>query len=683
MASIVRGNKEFEDVARKVHESRDRYSDAVNDLGCMLEMQLISVVGNIQASLDDLSRQFKTLSVAPTRIHESTKDRYFMPFERNAMFHGRDVLLDQIRQTLLQSLPKRYNHRLAIHGLGGVGKTQIALEYAYRYKDSYDYVFWVHGADRSSLISGLASYAMSIQVQDQSQLDLIVSEVLKWLNNSGGWLVILDNLDDTRVARGFLPYTENGGHILITTRNSDVKRIPAEGLHIPSMSEEEAAQLLMLLSDCERDEQVEDIVRELGMLPLAIDQAAALIRRSNVRTFREIFHTSVANVFNELPILYPQSLFTTWSMSIDRLSPSAVRLAELVAFLNPDEVLIEFLEECKSALDTDLKAIVENKIAFVKASSELQSLSLIRVSDRGEKISMHRLLQLFLRQRLNDHSWMIKQVLTMTTAAFQIPPDKLELPSRLRLRRFLPQITGSAFISEYWERFVQEPISDSVAKFLYYEGQFAECMNITQAQIETRTRLLGSEDARILRLQRCLSSVYHRIPDKFPQALQLYEDTLTTQLRVLGPEHPDTLFTSHGLAVAYYDAGDISKSMDLAEKTYTARCKLLGPKHSQTLSTKYWVGMFCSKRGQLEKAKTILEECMRDTLEVLGPMNNDFIRCLECLAIVYMQSGNDSEGHSMYQQALAIHTQVFGEEHTRTLWLKENLERWEAQNEYL
>src|SRR5277367_2077914 len=233
MANIVRGNKEFEDVTRKVHENRDRYSDAVNDLGCMVGMQLITGVGNIQASLDDLSRQFKTFSVAHPRIHEpTTKVRYFMPFERNAMFHGRDVLLEQIRQTLLQNLPKRYNHRLAIHGLGGIGKTQIALEYAYRYKDSYDYVFWVHGADRSSLISGLASYAMSVQVQDQSQLDLIASEVLKWLNNSGRWLVIIDNLDDTRVARGLLPYTENGGHILITTRNSDVKSIPAEGLHI-------------------------------------------------------------------------------------------------------------------------------------------------------------------------------------------------------------------------------------------------------------------------------------------------------------------------------------------------------------------------------------------------------------------------------------------------------------------
>ena len=192
------------------------------------------------------------------------------------------------------------------------------------------------------MVSGLAScfQATSVQVSNESRLELMAMEVLRWLNNCGGWLVIIDNLDDPRDTRGLLPFTQHGGHVLITTRNSDVKMIPAEGLQIPPMPEEEAAGLLRLLSNC-GDEAVVDIVQELGMLPLAIDQAAAIIRHSNDRTFRDIFHSSVTKVLNEPPLLYPRSLFATWSIILDCLSSNAVELVQLIAFLNPDEVLMK------------------------------------------------------------------------------------------------------------------------------------------------------------------------------------------------------------------------------------------------------------------------------------------------------------------------------------------------------
>src|SRR5205814_2300667 len=114
---------------------------------------------------------------------------FLVPFERNPMFQGRDLLLLQIKEELFQNKPKRYNHRLAIHGLGGVGKTQIALEYTYQHRTSYDYIFWVHGAECASLISDLALIARKtncIDVKDESQLEVIAAEVLKWLSEKGG-----------------------------------------------------------------------------------------------------------------------------------------------------------------------------------------------------------------------------------------------------------------------------------------------------------------------------------------------------------------------------------------------------------------------------------------------------------------------------------------------------------------
>src|SRR6202035_5014921 len=199
-------------------------------------------------------------------------------------------------------------------------------------------------------------------------------QVLKWLKNQPNWLVVLDNLDDVTVVRGLLPETACNGHTLITTRCRDIKQIPAEGLEIIEMEEGEAVQLLLDLSEHleQRDEAVNEareIVRELGWLPLAISQAAAFIRSSDLYTFLSVFRSNQREFLADSPEgnhPYPRSISMTWLLCLQRLSSDSNELVELLSFLNPDEILVEFIEAGSSALDENLRRIVQNKFSFIK-----------------------------------------------------------------------------------------------------------------------------------------------------------------------------------------------------------------------------------------------------------------------------------------------------------------------------
>lgn len=287
MSSILRGNKTFDDATRKVNVCIEKYTSSVVDLGVSLNMQLITYARGIQASVDELSDRFGTFfSTFETHVRiveagiqdkEMAPDlvcrtSFLVPFERNPMFQGRDAVIESIHHNLLQTSSRRYNHRLAIHGLGGIGKTQIAVEYAYRHRAEYDYCFWLHAAERTSLISDLATIAREtacVPVKDESQLEVIALQVLKWLNRQNKSLVILDNLDDVTVAKGLIPTSEYGGHVLITTRNHDVKKIPAQGLEITELPESDAVELLIQVSEYQYAEilaEAKRVVWELGML---------------------------------------------------------------------------------------------------------------------------------------------------------------------------------------------------------------------------------------------------------------------------------------------------------------------------------------------------------------------------------------------------------------------------------
>jgi nucleoside-triphosphatase THEP1 len=224
-----------------------------------------------------------------------------VPYDQNPHFVGRDDILSRLRAKLQESNPKQYKHRIAIYGMGGVGKTQVAIQYVYRYRNVYSDIFWISAANQAALLSGFQEMAtMTACIPSGTErlntID-VAKQVLSWLRVQENWLLVIDNLDDVSVADGYLPRMDKGGHTLITTRNPDATRIPAEGLEIPVLGRTEAVELLLGSSEGNAVPSLWNdalmVVDELGHLPLAIDQASALIRSlGDITKFLTLYRSS-------------------------------------------------------------------------------------------------------------------------------------------------------------------------------------------------------------------------------------------------------------------------------------------------------------------------------------------------------------------------------------------------------
>jgi len=221
-----------------------------------------------------------------------------VPYEKNEQFMCRETLLLNLHTMLSELSPNEYNHRVALYGMGGVGKTQTAIAYVYAYQSEYDRIYWISAATEASLLSGFRDIAVRSRciasVEGLGAKD-IAARVLAWLRQQQDWLIVIDNLDHIEWIQGLLPGRAPKQHTLITTRNPNSEGIPARGLEVPLLGIDESIEMLHALSKIPPEaghDEPEKIVKELGCLPLAIGQAASYIREvtRSFKAFLETYH---------------------------------------------------------------------------------------------------------------------------------------------------------------------------------------------------------------------------------------------------------------------------------------------------------------------------------------------------------------------------------------------------------
>ena len=260
-----------------------------------------------------------------------------VPFRRNPFFTGRTDLLTMLHDQLNQKRSATLTQSQALTGLGGIGKTQTALEYAYRYRDSYDAIFWVRSAARETLIADFVALAhlLNLPAQDASDQMLVVAAVKRWLEQNESWLLILDNADELHILVDFLP-GEVAGHLLLTTRAQATGRFAAS-LSVEKMENRESMLLLLRRAKLlEADEpldntsrvtrtQVQRIVHELDGLPLALDQAGAYIEEvgCSLAEYLDVYKQRRSGLLKRQSKLasadYPYTVASTWSLSFEQV----------------------------------------------------------------------------------------------------------------------------------------------------------------------------------------------------------------------------------------------------------------------------------------------------------------------------------------------------------------------------
>ena len=500
-------------------------------------------------------------------------------FERNHYFTGRTSELEHVRQQFRES--GKDHHRIALHGLGGVGKTQFALEYLFRFRQHYNHCFWITGSERTSYMSGLAMIGETLKFPRSRPTltsEAFASELLRWLpQQASGWLLVIDELENADVLKDLMPSGTPCSHILITTRNANLRSLPAQTYNLKELSVDEAAQLLVIRTMPDEDDispnvrnEARMIVEQLGCLPLAIEQAAGYIQQSvdGIFDFRSTYRLNEQRILGHrrVSLEYPHSVSTTWLLSFERLRdkyPDALILLNLFAFLNPDEILIDFLRAGTRSLDGPIRSLVADPYIFNGLVASLGDYSLIRPYQGNKVLSMHRLVQAVIKDRLSPEERIRWRNITLNICASAFPPileKEISLHRRFH-RQVMACINGTdvedselaaemmSRLGWYWDR--EARYSDAAA---LYERSIAMYQNCQIAENECPYIVTDR-----------LGWTYMRQGRK-AEALTLFQQSFTALTRILGDEHDRTLSCQRNYAVVLLTRGESVKGMSMLEE---------------------------------------------------------------------------------------------------------------------
>jgi len=617
---------------------------------------------------------------------------FSVTYARNPFFSGRDAFLDVVSQELVAKKPRQYNHRIALYGLGGVGKTQVALEYAYRHRSDYTYVFWVPAVDQAQLLSGFANIAsLTGCTSSLTSGEDMAKGVLRWLRDTENWLLILDNLDDISVAAGYLPEANGAGHTLITTRNKNSDGIPANGLEVREMDATSAVQFLLgrvrIIEPAGEEVRSEahEIVKELGFLPLAIDQAAAYIRTSqNIFEYRKISQDQRKDILRWRPpgnYDYTHTVATAWRISLDRLNstfPDAVDLIRYFAFMNPDEIQVEFLRAGANVLPSNVRELILNRVKWTETVGFLETFSLIRVFGDGDKLSIHRLVQAVIQDDLDPaaRSQISVRIIALGLKSFPAIPYREwgNIVLRETCRRFRSQVTScleqtqNARETSRWL-----DLASRLVLLLLDDAFYLDAYRWARLIFEIRKKMLGNEHIDTIRNNRVVGLALFKL-GRVNEAFQVHWDCYNAYKTIFGPEHLATVQCLEDVSRDYFSMGRLKEGLQAREEALRIRTNWgRGREDPGTLWCMFELGLLLYGLGRYGEAEKLFSEVLDVQARDFGSLHPDTISTMVWTGRTFSKLGRHEESESLHRNALTHSSTLSGREHPSTLHCMESL----------
>lgn len=556
-------------------------------------------------------------------------------------FTGREDVLERIREALATSGTAALKQRQAISGLGGIGKTQTAIEYAQRHRDQYKTVLWAVAESRESLLSDFVAIATVLNlpernIQDQSQT---VRAVKRWLETNTEWLLILDNADEPAIIEEFLP-EQAKGHILLTSRAQVFDSIGIlNPIELEEMTPDDARAFLLKRTgriELEPNETkaLEEFAKELDYLPLALEQAGAYIKelRSSFQDYLASYkRRGLALLEKGHPAgKYPKSVRTTWSLNfqqVEQSSPAASDLLRVSAFLNPDRIPNELISGGATELGSELSAALAHvdtdPIVLDEVMQPLIQYSLIHRDRKSKTYDIHRLVQVVLRDGMDEatkHLWVERTV--KATARVFPDVDSIDLSQWDSIERLLPHAQACA-----------ELIQTNNLQFL----EAANLLNLTGRYLHLRGRLQGAES--------------------------LYAKALAIREMLLGSEHLDVALSLHNQAWLLFNQGKYEEAESLYIRALIIRKEVLGIEHTHVADTLGQLGRLYNEQGKYSESGHALHRALEIREKLLGTDHPNVADSLGAIASLYLAQDKTTEAEPLLNRALTINEQAFGSEH--------------------
>ena len=612
-----------------------------------------------------------------------------IPITRNPYFTGREQLLALLRERLSTTRMAALTQAQALYGLGGIGKTQTAAEYAFRYSDEYARIFWVLAATRDTLIADFVKLAelLDLPEKDEQDQQRIVAAVKSWLATHEGWLLILDNADDLPLAQQFLP-TSHKGYVLFTTRAQASGAIAAS-VEVEQLTPQEGALLLLrwtklLDMDAPLDQAqpadraaAERIVEEMDGLPLAIVQAGAYMEETgcSLEDYLSLYATHRKDLLarrSRLFLDYPETVATTWALSFEQVKQESAAAADLLclcAFLAPDAIPEELLTRGAAELGPVLGAAAADPFKLNEALEVLRRYSLVRRNGSTHMLNIHRLVQTVHRDSMDQEtqrSWAERTVRTVNASFPDADHDIVE-NHQYYLQYYLPHIQEcAALITQYRLHFPETArLLHQAGAFLYFHGFHPQSQSLHQQALTIREQVFGLDHPAVAESLNALA-LLSRLQGNYEQAERFHQQALIIREKMLEPDHPATAESLNNLGVLYRIQGKYDQAEPPLQQALGIRERALGPEHPYTLMTFTNLAKLYLEQRKYEQAEQLLQQALTTGERVLKPGHTLIAQSLNLLARLSYEQGNHEQAEALWKRSLAILEKTLGPEHPAT-----------------
>ncbi|MGH4009620.1 MAG: FxSxx-COOH system tetratricopeptide repeat protein [Pseudonocardiaceae bacterium] len=596
---------------------------------------------------------------------------------RNPNFTGREELLSLLSEHLTAGsttavLPA------ALYGMGGIGKTQMAVEYIYQHMQDYDIIWWIAATEPAQIRAGLTELAQRLGLPGSAEANTAVPSVREALRIGEpyrNWLLVFDSAESPKVVRPFFPASEFGT-ILITSRNPDWAAI-ANPLEVAVFKREESKKLLTRRGPAIDDKEADQLAEKLGDLPLAIAQAATWRAETGmpVHEYLRLFDEKVAEILDtSAPMDYETSVAAAWRVSLDELktrNPAAHQLLQVCAFFAPDPISRDLFTRVRGdSISPELDAALQDPMRLSKTIRDIHRYGLAKIDHRNNTLQLHRLVQLVLSNRMTPQEQQKMLHGAHVLLANLDPNDPVPAKQWPQYLNMLPH-AYAAHVIECDDSWVRQLVINLMI-FLYHWGDHEEACRLAQQAVDAWTDKLGEANPQTLKVAERLG-FYLWTLGRFAEAARINDETLKRHRETSGENSEETLVAEIAVATDLKGSGNFLAALDLNTQIYQKARALFGDDDPTTLLTAHDTVVSLGLAGEYRKGRELAEDTYRRRVEVIGYDNPGTMSTLNALILARREAGDYTWARVEQEKVAQRSGELFGVDRAATLRRRHHL----------